>query len=380
MKFSSALLSSVAVCLFSSVVTAARDVPINGALEARQNNRFGGNNGGQNRNGNNGGGQGGNAGGAASTSAAKTTSVAKTTSAAAAATSSPVTNLNKNTGGNAGSANNGGGNPQTSLTLDKSVINSNFAKTGQEGATEAGQVASLTSTNNYINFCIGKTLTNGQQVKTGSCNSTPMGDIPATTKQPSAKFVSPANLDTIAANKAFTVKLAVTNMATGNFVNPATNYYSAPQQLNGQGVIIAHSHITIQQVASLTDTKVPDATKFAFFQGLNAAAQGGVLSATVTGGLPAGVYRISSINTNANHSPVVGPVAQRGAFDDAIYVTVGGNGGGNAGNAGTGSTKTTSTAPAATTTARNGGGKNGGGKNRGKLARRFPSRDGKARL
>ncbi|KAF8605024.1 hypothetical protein BDV93DRAFT_470880 [Ceratobasidium sp. AG-I] len=325
MKFSSALLSSVAICLFSSVVTAARNVPINGALEARQNNRNGNNNGGG-----------------------------------------------------------GGGNPQTSLTLDSSVINSNFAKTGQEGATEAGQVASLTSKNNYINFCIGKTLTNGQQVKGGSCNSAPMGDIPASTKQPSAKFVSPANLENIAANKAFTVKLAVKNMATGNFVNPQSNYYSAPQQLNGQGVIVAHSHITIQQISSLTDTAVPDPTKFAFFQGLNAAAQGGVLSATVTGGLPAGVYRISSINTNANHAPVVGPVAQRGAFDDAIYVTVGGAGGGNGGNGGnTGGTKTTSTAPAATTSARNGGGKgNGGGKNGGgkKLARRFPSRDGKARL
>jgi len=347
MKFSSALLSSVAMCLFSSAVTAARDVPLNGALEARQNNRFGGNNG----NGNNSGGRGGNAGGAKTTTSAAKTTAAATTSVAAAATSSPVTNVNKNTGGNAGNGNTGGGNPQTSLTLDKSVINSNFAKTGQEGATEAGQVASLTSTNNYINFCIGKTLTNGQQVKGGSCNSTPMGDIPSTTKQPSAKFVSPANLATIAANKAFTVQLGVINMETGNFVNPATNYYSAPQQLNGQGVIVAHSHITIQQIKSLTDTAVPDPTKFAFFQGLNAAAKGGVLSATVTGGLPAGVYRISSINTNANHSPVVGPVAQRGAFDDAIYITVGGNGGGNT-----------------------------GGKGKGKLARRFPSRDGKARL
>jgi len=355
MKFSSALISSVAVCLFSSVITTARDIPVNAAIEARQNNRFGGNNGfggkngfgGQNGN-NNGGGKAGNLGGAASTSS----------SAAAAAT--PAANINKNTGGNGGNGNNngGGGNPQTSLTLDNSVINSNFAKSGQEGATEAGQVASLTSKNNYINFCLGKTLTNGQQVKGGSCNSAPMGDIPASTKQPSAKFVSPTNLENIAANKAFTVKLAVKNMATGNFVNPKTNYYSAPQQLNGQGVIVAHSHITIQQISSLQDTAVPDPTKFAFFQGLNAAAQGGVLSATVTGGLPAGVYRISSINTNANHAPVVGPVAQRGAFDDAVYITVGGAGGNTGGN---GDGK---------------GGKNGGKK----FARRLASREGKARL
>jgi transcription initiation factor TFIID subunit 15 len=241
------------------------------------------------------------------------------------------------------------------VALDPSVINSNFAKTGQQGAAEAGQVASLTSTNNFINFCIDKTLTNGQQVKGGSCNSVPMGDLPSTGKMPSSKFTSPANLDTIPANKAFTVKMAVKNMDTGNFVNPQTNYFGAPQQLNNQGIIVAHSHIVIEQISSLTSTAVSDPNKFAFFQGLNAPAKGGVLSATVTGGLPAGVYKISSINTSANHAPVVGPVAQHGSFDDVIYITVGGGGG-------------------------NGGG-NGGGKGKGKkFVRRLPSRDGKARL
>ncbi|KAG9101455.1 hypothetical protein FRC06_003015 [Ceratobasidium sp. 370] len=299
MKFSIALVASFAACLLSSATTAgARDIPFVAALEARQNK---------------GGNKGGNGGG------------------------------------------NGGGNPQTSKTLDPSVINTNLAKTGQEGKAEAGQVASLTTTNNFINFCFGKTLTNGQQVKGGSCNSVPMGDIPSTAKMPSSKFISPVNLDTIPANKAFTVQMAVRNLDTGNFVNPNTNYFGAPQQLNGQGVIIAHSHIVIEQIDSLKSTKVTDPNKFAFFQGLNAPAKGGVLSATVTGGLPAGIYKISSINTSANHSPVVGPVAQRGAFDDLIYITVSGNGG-------------------------NGGGKTGGGKGGKKFARRLPSRDGKARL
>ncbi|CAE6410781.1 unnamed protein product [Rhizoctonia solani] len=311
MKFSAALLTSALVCFVSSSV--ARDIPLAAryAIEVRQN-----------KNGGNKGGDGGNKGGK------------------------------------------GGDDPQTSLTLDASVINSNFAKTGQEGKAEAGQVASLTSKNNFINFCAGKKLTNGQQVKGGSCNSTPMGELPSTSKQPSSKFTDPKNLDTIPANKAFTVKMAVKNMEMGNFVNPQTNYFGAPQQLNGQGTIIAHSHIVIEQIDSLTSTKVSDPNKFAFFQGLNAAAQGGVVSATVTNGLPAGTYKISSINTSANHAPIVGPVAQHGSFDDVIYITVGGddkggNGGGKGGN---------------------GGGKGGNG-GRNKFVRRFASsREGKARL
>jgi len=327
MKFSIALLSSLAACLLSSAVTVgAQDAPLTVELEARQNKNGGRQNGGKN--------------------------------------------------GGGGGGNGGGGNAQTSKTLDASVIGANLAKTGQQGAAEAGQVASLTSTNNFINFCVGKTITNGQQVKGGSCNSVPMGDLPSTAQMPSSKFVSPANLDTIAANKAFTVQMAVKNMATGNFVNPQTNYFGAPQQLNAQGIIVAHSHIVIEQIDSLTSTKVTDPNKFAFFQGLNAPAKNGVLSATVTGGLPAGVYKISSINTSANHSPVVGPVAQHGSFDDVIYITVGGNAGGNAG--GNTGGKTGGNA---------GGAKGGNGKGRGKgrgrgkkLARRFPSRDGKARL
>ncbi|CAE7051592.1 unnamed protein product [Rhizoctonia solani] len=310
MKFSAALITLV--CFVSSSV--ARDVSLatRYAIEARQN-----------KNGGNKGGNGGNNGG-----------------------------------------NKGGDDPETSLTLDPSVINSNFAKTGQEDKTEAGQVASLTSKNNFINYCVGKKLTNGQQVKGGSCNSTPMGDLPSTSKQPSSKFTEPKNLDTIDANKAFTVKMAVKNMAMGNFVNPQTNYFAAPQQLNGQGTIIAHSHIVIEQIDSLTSTKVSDPNKFAFFQGLNAAAEGGVVSATVTNGLPAGTYKISSINTSANHAPIVGPVAQHGSFDDVIYITVGG-GGGNGGNGGN--------------KGGNGGGKGGnGGRNR--FARRFASSRDKARL
>lgn len=48
-----------------------------------------------------------------------------------------------------------------------------------------------------------------------------------------------------------------------------------------------------------------DPTKFAFFKGINTPAVNGVLSATVTGGLPAGTYKLSTINSAATHQPIV---------------------------------------------------------------------------
>jgi len=223
---------------------------------------------------------------------------------------------NANAGGNAS-------NPQTSLTLDPRVIAKGFANNGQD-VPVAGQVASLTSTNNFINFCltVNLPLTNGQQIKTGSCNPAPMGVIPSSANMPSSKFVNPPNFGTIKANTAFTVQMSISNMQTGFFVNAAQNYFAAPQFLNKQGQIQGHSHVVIEQLSSLVQTTVTDPTKFVFFKGLNNAAQNGILTADVTNGLPAGSYKISSINTAANHQPVLVPIAQHGALDDSIYFTV----------------------------------------------------------
>ncbi|KAG8944806.1 hypothetical protein FRC04_001544 [Tulasnella sp. 424] len=249
---------------------------------------------------------------------------AKTTTTAAAAATTTAAANNGNTGANTGAnAGNNGGNLQTSLTLDPKLIGANLAQDGQGGTPEAGQVPSLTSTNNYINFCDGvnQPITNGLQVAGGSCNPVPMGQIPAKQNVPSCKFVFPKNGQTIAANKDFTISLAVKGFVTGNFVNPNTNYFSAPQQLkNGQ--IIGHGHAVIEKLTSLDQTTPTDPNVFAFFKGLNAAAVNGVLTADVTGGLPAGFYKVSSINTAANHQPVIGPVAQHGSFDDVSYFTV----------------------------------------------------------
>jgi hypothetical protein len=245
---------------------------------------------------------------------------------------------NNNTGNNNGGAKGKVGNgvdPQTSFTLDPAVIAPGFAKNGQETPTP-GQVASLTSTNNFINFCLTAKnfpITDGKQIKTGSCNPAPIGLIPATNNMPSCKFVFPKNNDVIEENKSFDIKLAIKKLETGNFVNAQTNYFAAPQQLNKQGQVIGHSHVVVERVTGLGQTEPTDPNVFAFFKGVNDKAdKNGILTATVDKGLPEGTYRLASIIAAANHQPVIVPVAQRGTLDDAIYFQVkkkGGNGGKN---------------------------------------------------
>ena len=89
-------------------------------------------------------------------------------------------NQNKQNGGNAAAANNGGNNNNNNnnnaaaggadgLTLLANAVQKGSAQDGSANIT-AGQAVSITSDNNFINFCSGKTLTNGLQVQGGSCN------------------------------------------------------------------------------------------------------------------------------------------------------------------------------------------------------------------
>lgn len=71
---------------------------------------------------------------------------------------------NNNRQGNNG---NNGNNPLLLLAANvQAASNTN----GQAGGAAAGQSPSATDPANFINFCTGKTLTNGLQVKGGSCN------------------------------------------------------------------------------------------------------------------------------------------------------------------------------------------------------------------
>lgn len=281
---------------------------------------------------------------AASTAVANTTAVANNATAAANnATVLASTGNNNNNGSSS--------DPQSSLTLDPAVIATGFEQNGQ-ATPVAGQVASLTSSNNFINFCLtvpNLPITNGQQIKTGSCNPNPMGIIAANTNMPSAKFVTPVNGQDIAPNTAFTISMAVNHLQTGNFVNAQTNYYAAPQQVNAQGDIVGHTHFTVQSIPSFTSTTPLDSSVFAFFKGVNGAAVNGVVSETVANGLPAGVYRVCSINTDANHAPCLVAVAQHGSLDDCVYFSVGGAGGASpfGGNAAANTTAAASNATAA---------------------------------
>lgn len=76
--------------------------------------------------------------------------------------------------------------------------------------------------------------------------------------------------------------------------------------------------MTVQDLGrSLTPKKLLDLRKFVSFKGINDAGDGkGGLSVTVTGGLPAGNYRVCTLGSSSNHQPVLMPVAQRGAQDD----------------------------------------------------------------
>ncbi|KAK3695493.1 hypothetical protein B0T22DRAFT_108770 [Podospora appendiculata] len=233
---------------------------------------------------------------------------------------------NNNNNNNNAQANAGGNANAASLTLLANAIQTGSQSTGQQNGVAAdGQVNSKTDNANFINVCAGKTLTNGLQLKTGSCNGIPMGDIPATTNMVSTVITNPKNNDVITAQKTFDITVSVKGMQLGAFTNATSTYYSAPQALNGGGQIIGHTHVTVQNTGNTLQPTTPlDPVQFVFFKGINDAGDGnGNLKATVTGGLPAGNYRVCTITSAANHQPVVMPVAQRGAQEDCRYFTAG---------------------------------------------------------
>lgn len=218
----------------------------------------------------------------------------------------------------------GGDDLQSSLTLSPDQVQPGLAQDGQ-AVPVAGQVASLTSKNNFINHCAtlpNLPLTNGQQIITGSCNPTIMGQIIAKDKMPSAKIISPANLEKVAEKTSVTFKVKVRNMKTGNFVNANLNYFAAPQQADGNGILLAHSHITVNKISSFQDSEPADPTIFAFFKGLNDPAVNNILTADAPGGFDPGFYRACTINSSSNHQPALVAVAQHASLDDCTYFEV----------------------------------------------------------
>lgn len=80
-------------------------------------------------------------------------------------------NQGQNQAGNTGAGNTGntGNNAGNALTLQTNNIQAASDSTGNPNTAE-GQAASLKDAANFINFCSGKTITNGEQNTAGSCN------------------------------------------------------------------------------------------------------------------------------------------------------------------------------------------------------------------
>jgi len=213
---------------------------------------------------------------------------------------------------------------QSSLCLDPAVLCTGFENDGQVNITSPGQVRSQTSSNNWINFCktVDKPLTNGTQIPSGSCNPVPIGVLPSVDNLPSAKFIFPPNFAALAKHTMFTIQVAISHLETGWFTNPDTTFLSAPLVVNANGDIMGHSHVVIELLTGFGQTTPTVPKHFVFFKGLNLPAANGVLSTNVTGGLPAGYYRIAVINSGANHQPIASPVSQRGAMGDMVYFSV----------------------------------------------------------
>jgi hypothetical protein len=155
-----------------------------------------------------------------------------------------------------------------------------------------------------------------------------MGDIPAKTNMVSSIITFPTTGgQAIASDTTFNITVQTANIAAGSFTNADSTYYAAPQFLEN-GIIVGHTHVTVQDLGnSLNPSAALDATQFAFFKGINDAGNGkGLLTATVTGGLPAGNYRVCTMASASNHQPVLMPVAQRGTSDDCTKFVVSGSG------------------------------------------------------
>lgn len=83
-----------------------------------------------------------------------------------------------------------------------------------------------------------------------------MGRIPSRQKMISAIITNPKNGEDVAAGASIEFRVKINNLAAGAFTNPAITYYSAPQDLDNQGRVIGHTHISVQKIDSLTTTNV----------------------------------------------------------------------------------------------------------------------------
>lgn len=219
--------------------------------------------------------------------------------------------------------------PATSRDLVSSAIATSFSNDGM-GTPVTGLVSSLTSTNNYINFCAAFSnipLTNGEQVRQGSCNPAPLGVIVPRASIPSSKFLFPTFGTVWTENQPFAVSVIVNNFEGGFRTNSATNYMAAPQQLTEEGIVRGYVVISIEEIPSFTSTEPTDPSRFTWFEALSVQGRGGGWSTIIDSGLPSGIYRLSTSLRAENHQPILASTSVGGATGDVVYFTVVGEGG-----------------------------------------------------
>ncbi|KAJ6490803.1 hypothetical protein C8R47DRAFT_977146 [Mycena vitilis] len=207
---------------------------------------------------------------------------------------------------------------QTSLTLNSTLVDTAFTR---DGAGSGTITASLTSSNNFINFCatVNTAITNGKQLETGSCNPAPMGLIPSSTNMPSVSSTI-AKGQHVQGRDHHSCQPLVANLQSGAVVNFTGNFLAAPQQLNSAGEIIGHYNIVVDELNALDSTTPTDSQQFSFFRTVKDVAASGVISSEVTDGLPEGFYRMTVTTHAANGQPALVPVAQHGSLSDVAYV------------------------------------------------------------
>lgn len=142
----------------------------------------------------------------------------------------------------------------------------------------------------------------------------------------SAIFMEPKNGQNTPVNQTFKAQVMIMNLNAGSFTNASSTYYSAPQDLDEHGMVIGHTHITIQDLRdSMNPSQVPDPEKFISFKAITDEGNGkGLLSTSIDGGIATpSNYRVYTLVAAATHEPVVMPLALRGAQDDCVRFTVG---------------------------------------------------------
>jgi transcription initiation factor TFIID subunit 15 len=85
-----------------------------------------------------------------------------------------------------------------------------------------------------------------------------MGKIPAVTNMVGAIITNPKVGVQVPADTTFNIEVQTKHLSAGFFTNPTTNYYTAPQDLDKNGDIIGHCHVTVQDIGSLQSNQVPD--------------------------------------------------------------------------------------------------------------------------